>query len=65
MVTKEERGERDKLGIWLKDTHDYYIKQTNKNLLYSTEDYIHYFVITYEVINYIYMYLNHFAVCRS
>ena len=27
MVTKEERGERDKLGIWLKDTR----------LLYKTD----------------------------
>ena len=49
MVTKGETGRRVKLEVW-----DYiytllYIKQiTNKDLLYSTENYTQYFVITYK-----------------
>ena len=44
MVTKGEGG-RDKLGVWDEQIHTN-IYKTNKDLLQSTENYIHYLVIT-------------------
>ena len=43
MVTKGEGG-RDKLGVWDEQIHTNIYK--NKDLLQSTENYIHYLVIT-------------------
>ena len=49
MVTKgERRGGRDKLVVGINRYTPLYIKQiNNKDLLYSTGNYIQYFVITY------------------
>ena len=40
-------GERDKLGIWNEQIHTTIFKIDNKDLLYSTGNYIQYLVITY------------------
>ena len=47
MVTKGERGGRDKLGIWDYQMHTTINKINNKDLLYSTGNYIQYLVINY------------------
>ena len=47
MVTKGERWGEDKLGIWEEHIHTTIHKINNKDLLYSTENYTQYFVITY------------------
>ena len=48
MVTKGERQERDKLGVWDSQIQPLCIKQTNnKDLLYNTGNYIKYLVLTY------------------
>ena len=48
VVTKGERQERDKLGVWDSQIQPLCIKQTNnKDLLYNTGNYIKYLVLTY------------------
>ena len=49
MVTKEERGKRDKLGVWdeLMPYIPYINEIKNKVLQHSTGNYIQYLVITY------------------
>ena len=49
MVTKgDSQGEGDKLEVWINIYTLLYIKQVNnKDLLYSTGNYIQYLVITY------------------
>ena len=68
MVTKGERGVRDKLGVCDEPTYTtMYIKQiNNKVLLYSTGNYIQYLIITYNgkksKKEYTYITENHFDV---
>ena len=47
MVTKGERRGRDKLGVWDQQIHMTIYKINNKDLSYSTVNYIQYLVITY------------------
>ena len=48
MVTKGEKAwERDKLGVWDQQIQTTIYKTDNKDLLYSTGNFIQYLVITY------------------
>ena len=48
-IKHKEDGRRDKLGVWDNIHTLLYIKQIiSKDLLYSTRNYIQYFVITYK-----------------
>ena len=49
MVTRADRKEgRGKLGLWNKEIQTtMYTQISNKDILYSTEDYSYYFVITF------------------
>ena len=68
MVTKGETGGRINQEFEINRYTLLYIKQIiNKNLLYSTGNYIQYLIITYNGKNicvciYIYIYMNHYAV---
>ena len=62
MVTKGERGRRDKLGVWDSNIHTTIYKIDNQQgPLYSPGNYIQYLVITYNgkesKKEYIYMYI--------
>ena len=47
MVTKGEKRGGDKLEMWDQQIHTIIYKISNKDLLYSTENYIQYLVTTY------------------